>query len=559
MDSKYARTVIDDYVGLLRPVERSLRQAAFDFLTTGSRESAERQEKVTLAIRELHRDRERFQKLSACYEQRSQFKDASLGREVELVYLAHLGNQVAPEKLKRLTTLETKLAQGFTSYRPEVGGKKLAPDEVKKILEESQNSQELETVWKARARGGAPLEETYREAVILRNEIARDLGFPDAVSLSAATFEFDLTSLRRFYKEMKEVTEAPFQRLKEKYIDPRLAVRHHIPSSSLKPWHYQQPNFGIAPPATLPPPLLEKVLPPHTAETMMTYAKNYFLSMGIDVSPILSRSSLFPSDGKYPHACAYALDRESAASSYIVMNFPKPPKCARFEDLWTLIHELTHAIHFSETYKDESLPYVMREISHVLTESYAILFQHQPRAFSSLTMLGVKSDEARRVSKNARLANWMDEIVFMRWASVIFEFENRFYADPSQNISDLWWECKEKHQCLSCPAGWTNPDPLAQVHIVKYGPLDYSLYFLAKLANVHFQRRFTEHVGQDPLEADYAGHSQFGPWLCKNFFSAGEKLRWDHFVEDRTGAPLSVEAWAKFYLENGIERELLAT
>ena len=44
---------------------------------------------------------------------------------------------------------------------------------------------------------------------------------------------------------------------------------------------------------------------------------------------------------------------------------------------------------------------------------------------------------------------------------------------------------------------------------------------------------------------DYSGHKEIGEFLIKNVFKPGMKERWDKFVENATGEPLT----AKYFVE----------
>jgi peptidyl-dipeptidase A len=40
----------------------------------------------------------------------------------------------------------------------------------------------------------------------------------------------------------------------------------------------------------------------------------------------------------------------------------------------------------------------------------------------------------------------LDQLVFSRWAQVMFRFEKELYANPDQDLNKLWWDLVEKYQ-----------------------------------------------------------------------------------------------------------------
>lgn len=550
-----AKAVIDEYLVKFKPLDLGLRKAWYEYDTTGDKKASERESEIELSMRKLDSDKPRFEKLKALVRSKDKIGDELIRRQIEILYLGHLSNQVSSEKLERLTQIEKRLRETFNDFRPVVNGKKIFPDEVARIMVDSTDSKELEKLWVASHEVGPLLEKDYREVVKLRNEIARDLGYPNALALAAETSEMTIEMLDKFYDDIRKATDQPFRRLKEEFIDPRLAKRYGIDVKGLKPWHYQNMFFQEAPNSIFGKVDLDAFYKKIDSNKAINLTIDFYASFGVDIRPIINNSSLFPKPGKNPHAVAWFLDPDKPDSSVLIMNLPKPPTPPKASDVSTLVHELSHDINYEAILRNKELPYLLREPT-MLTEAVAMLFEKQTDTYDWFTRLGVMPDKAREAADTVSLIDYVDQLIFLRWSAAIYCFEKGFYTNPDRDIGDLWWECRGRDQLLTRPDGWKKPDALVKYHISNVGPLYYSNYAIGRIANVQFANLFASKIGEDPRHASYFGKKGLGDWLMNDFLAQGERYRWDDFIKRSTGKPLSLKDWEKFYLHSGIEQGL---
>jgi len=556
MIEQQARKIIDEYVAKYKPLDLKMRRTWYEYDTTGDKEASKRLERIELDIRSLNSDPIRFAELKGLYNDRAKMEDVSLRREVEVVFLRHLPNQVSAERLKELTKLERSLQEGFNDYRPAVDGKKLNPVEADHIISDSTDNALLEKVWKAQRMVAPLLEENFRNLVRLRNDIANDLGFDGAIGLTTAVGEMDLKLLRSFYDDVHKATEKPFKRLKDEFIDPRLAKRYSISVDEVRPWHYQNGFFQEAPNAIFGDVDLDKLYEKVDSNYVIEQTKEFYKSLGVSIERIVKNSSLFPKPGKNPHAVAWYLNPDDSDSPVLIMNLPEPPKSPKASDVSTLVHELAHDINYKSVLGNASIPYILREPT-MLTEAVAMLFEHQTLTAEWFRRLGVDEGMAVQASERVELINYVDQIIFLRWASTIYEFEMAFYSDPSQDIGDLWWECKGRHQFLNRPKGWKNPDALAKYHISNVPLLYYSNYAIGRVANVQFADLLARKSGQGVQGASYFDQRELGDWLMSDFLAQGELYPWYEFLKRSTGKELSVKSWKKHYIDSDLEKRLI--
>ena len=245
-----ARAVIAEYLAKYKPLDLELRKAWYAYSTTGDKKQSAREAELELAIRKLSSDPERFAMLKELYSDRKEIKDATLRREVEVLYLTHLPNQVSAGEAREADR-GREARRGGLQRLPRRGRRQEALARGRGApacgLHRQRTAREgLEGAACAWARC---IEKDYRDLVKLRNEIARDLGYKNALELSAVVSELDLAMLDRFYDEVTRATDKAFKKLKEEYIDPRLAKRYGIAIAELRPWHYQNAFFQEAPTA----------------------------------------------------------------------------------------------------------------------------------------------------------------------------------------------------------------------------------------------------------------------------------------------------------------------
>lgn len=548
-----AEAVIAGYLEHFRPLDLELRKAWYRYDTTGDKKASARRSELELAIRKLNSDRERFAKLKPLYDARERLDDPLLTRQVEVLYLAHLPNQVAPEKLERLTEIERRMEETFNDYRAKLRGKELSPVERDHLLSDATDSAVLEDVWKSQHLVGRLLEKNYRELVALRNEIARDLGYDNALELEAVVAETSLAALDRFYEEVARATDVSFRNLKEGYIDPKLAQRYGVAVSELKPWHYQNAFFQEAPPAIFGDVDLDTLYANVDSRQLVKLVEGFYGSIGVDITGIIKRSSLYPAPGKNPHAVAWFLDPEKADSSVLVMNLPAPPTAPKAGEASTLVHELGHDINYEAILRNAALPYLLRDPT-MLTEAFAMLMEGQTQTVGWFERLGVSKERAAEAVQAVELLKYADEIIFLRWSAAIYCFEREIYAHPEADIGDAWWSCRERFQFLERPEGWREPDALAKYHIAVVPPLYYSNYAIGRVANVQFDELFRRQAGD--AGGDFYGRRSLGTWLMEDFLAQGLRYRWDDYLKRTTGGPLSVKAWQRRYIGSDAEKQL---
>ncbi|MBK5288919.1 MAG: peptidase M3, partial [Acidimicrobiia bacterium] len=96
----------------------------------------------------------------------------------------------------------------------------------------------------------------------------------------------------------------------------------------------------------------------------------------------------------------------------------------------------------------------------------------------------------------------------------------------------------ERFQLLTRPDGRDAPDWAAKLHVA-LAPVYYQNYLLGELVASQIQATLVDRFG------GIVDRPEVGRFLQSAVFAPGWSLRWDDLVAAATGAPLSVEGFAR--------------
>jgi peptidyl-dipeptidase A len=323
-------------------------------------------------------------------------------------------------------------------------------------------------------------------------------------------------------------TRAPFDAMK-KDLDRLLADRFGLKPAQLRPWHYADPFFQESPEVFAPP-----ADPLYADRDVVELAAETYRQLGFrNIDAILSRSDLYPREGKNQHAYAVDIDREGDVRTFLNVQ----PN-ARW--MGTLLHELGHTIYQDGIDRTE-LPYDLRDDPQgFLNEGFAMFCEQptvNPRWLAD--MVGMSMREAEQLAPQLERQDRASLLAFVRWCLTIINFERQFYANPDQDLNRLWWELEERYQLVPRPSGRDAPDWAAKVHVAT-APVYYQKYLLGRL----FSSQLTLKMNAD-LGGWWQGRPRSGEYVKRELFAPGARYPWPELVERVTGGPLGVEALAR--------------
>jgi peptidyl-dipeptidase A len=254
------------------------------------------------------------------------------------------------------------------------------------------------------------------------------------------------------------------------------------------------------------------------------------------VESILANSDLYERKDKNPHAFCTDIDRQGDVR--ILCNLKN-------NDYWmeTMLHELGHAVY--DKYRNPEVPYLLKEPAHIFTtEAIAMFFGRLSRNADWMQQMLDLSDEQRlEIEKVSGKYAKLKQLIFARWAMVMYDFEKQLYANPEQDLNSLWWAMVEKYQFIKKPEGRIEPDWASKIHFT-IAPCYYHNYVLGEL----LASQLRHHIAVDVLKIDpvkkevsYVGQVKAGDFMRSKIFEPGATYRWDDMIERATGQPLTVK------------------
>ncbi len=520
----------------VKPLEKQAALASWRAAVTGDPAEYKQAGALTLKIREIFSSRGEFVMLTDLKES-GQINDPLLARQLIVLYNAYLENQIEKGLLKEMVELGTKIEQDFSTFRGTIGDRKVTSNEIKDVLKAETDSQKRKEAWLASKQVGAVVAGDIIKLVKLRNRAAKKLGFENYHTLSLTTGEQDVRSLDKIFNELYELTNEPFAALKAEF-DQILADNCSVSAGELKPWHYHDPFFQET------PMVYDLDLDVYyQGRDIKDLSEKFYAGIGLPVDSILENSDLYERPGKNPHAFCTDIDREGDVR--ILCNLKN-------NESWmeTQLHELGHAVY--DKYHDSQVPWLLRRPAHPFTtEAVAMFFGRLSRNPAWMqTMLDLTDAQRAEIETVSDKYAQLKQLIFARWAMVMYEFEKQLYANPDQDLNKLWWDMVEKYQLVHRPQGRDEPDWAAKIHFA-IAPCYYHNYMLGELLASQMHHHLVHNILK--LNSDrtvsYVGRRKVGRWFAKNVFEVGAVYRWDEMIERATGEPLT----AKYFVDQFVQ------
>ncbi len=528
------RQFIDAHVAQVQPLQKEANLAYWQAACTGDSSAYNRYAALTLQLRRIYSDRKAFEVLTR-WQKNGGITDPLLARQLQLLVNAYMENQIDPELLKHMVELAAKVEQTFSTFRGRIDGVAVSAGRIDELFKNETDAGKRRLAWEASKQVGGRVAPDLIALVRLRNQAAHSLGFKDYHALSLHLAEQSQEEVDRVFTELFELSRAPFTELRRQ-MDEELCKKFHVAASGLAPWHYQDPFFQEAP--------SDGAFDPdryYAGQDVKQLADRFYRGIGLDVTAILDHSDLYERDGKNPHAFSADIDR--CGDVRILCNLQNNERWME-----TLLHELGHATY--DRYHDPSLPYLLRQPAHAFTtEAIAMFFGRYSRQPEWMRdMLSLPPAEYEKIKKLSAFSMAAKQLIFARWAMVMYYFEKELYANPDQDLNRLWWQLVEKYQMIHSPRDRHEPDWAAKIHFT-IAPCYYHNYLLGDL----FASQLTDYVKRTlPAPAGGAwsavGCTALGDTLRNRVFMPASRYRWDEMIARATGEPLSARCFVRQFI-----------
>ena len=520
------RDFISSYEEKIIPLYRESALSSWEANVTGTDEAWATNEKASLAYSTFFTDRQAFAELKEIKES-GLVKEPLLARQLDIIYNYFLAGQIDTALISEQIRMETEITKKFNSFRADVNGKKLSDNEVEDVLRNSTRSAELQAAWEGHKLIGPLVADDIIRLVKHRNRIAQELGFSNYHRMSLELSGQDPDEVTAIFDELDSLTRGAFATLKGE-IDSYYAKRYGVPATELMPWHYQNRYFQEAP--EIYPVDFDSY---YADRDPVKLATDYYDSIGLPVDAILARSDLYEKPGKNQHAFSTDIDR---AGDVRTLDNIRP------DSYWmnTILHELGHGVY--SYYNDMSLPFTLRDAAHTFTtEAVANYFGRLATNPAWMNYMGIiTAEEAEKIGDDAFRAFRLQQLVFSRWAQVMYRFEKAMYENAEQDLNQLWWDTVEKYQMMKKPEGRNMPDWATKIHVALY-PCYYHNYLLGELLASQFSEYITGTVVKGNAEEDMKAMGEF---LRTKVFMPGMRYEWNEMIEKATGEKLTAKYYA---------------
>ena len=526
MNTKTLNTFIAGHLEKVEPLRREAALAYWEAATTGNEEAYDRSSELELKIREIYSNPDEFAFLRDLWESGS-ISDSLLARQLQILYNAYHVNQIEPSLLKQIVELSTEIEKKFNTFRGTISGQKVNTNEIKEILKKEIASDKRKQAWLADKQVGPVVSDDLIRLVKLRNQAARSVGFENFHTLTLATGELGVKELDEIFSELYKLTNKSFSRVKGE-LDQILSEMYGVSADELMPWHYHDPFFQETP-------MVYELDLYYKEKDVKELAQRFFSGIGMPVESILARSDLYEREGKNPHAFCTDIDR--LGDVRILCNL-------KSNETWmeTILHELGHGVY--DLYHDPEVPYLLREPAHIFaTEAVAMFFGRLSRnPVWMQAMLDLSNAQRADIEKVSGKYAQLKQLIFARWAMVMYNFEKSLYAEPDQDLNRLWWDMVEKYQMVNRPSNRDEPDWAAKIHFT-IAPCYYHNYMLGELFASQLHNTMIHNVLK--LDSDkgvgYVWQEEAGNFLRENVLRAGKVYQWNEMIERATGERLTAK------------------
>jgi peptidyl-dipeptidase A len=529
------KTFLAEWETKVKPLQKETNIAYWEAALSGKDEDYKKSEDLQNQLVKIFANKADFAKLKKIKDSDA-VKDTLLKRQMDVLYLQYLGNQVDTVLLGEVIQMQSAIEKKFNTYRTEVGGKKLSDNEVDDILSTSVKNDELQAAWLGSKKIGEEVSAQVIALVKKRNDIAKQLGYSNYHEMSLKLSEQDPQEISTIFDELDALTKGSFAQLKDE-MDAYYVARYKVKKEELMPWHYQNRFFQEG------PRIYEVDLDKYYADKdLVKLTGDYFKSMGLDADDIIKRSDLFGRPGKYQHAQCGDMDNEGDVR---VMCSIKP----NAQWMGTMLHEFGHAVYDKNI--DMKLPFNLRNPAHTFTtEAIAMMFG---RLYSNpqwlKDMVGISDEEKTKVAEASYKTLRLEQLVFSRWAQVMYRFEKGMYENPDQDLNKLWWDLVERYQMLKKPTDRNAPDWASKIHVATV-PCYYHNYMLGELLASQLYFHITTNVlkSEDYRNTDFYNKPEVGNYLKESIFAPGAQFFWNDMIEKATGEKLTAKYYAKQFV-----------
>ncbi len=479
-------------------------------------------------------------------------------RQLEKIWLAAAHSPgTIPDVVDSLiseTTRNTSILYGYEYKMTGKDGKPspVTPNEIDRILVESNDVKERLFAWETSKGVGVPLRDGLANLQRLRNRVAREMGYSSYFGLEVADYGMTSDEMMRLMDQLVAELRPLYIEL-HTYARYELAKRYKKPVPEKLPAHWVPNRWGQNWPGIVQAVNLDAAFKDKSKEWIVQQAEDFFVSLGFPElnETFWQKSDLYPvepgsSRRKNNHASAWHLNLADDYRSLMSVE----PTADWFK---TTHHELGHIYYFIE-YSNPDVPLVLREgANRSYHEGMGDLMAIASLQRPYLEQLGLLSPDAK-IDQTQWLLNEAlsaASIVFIPFsAGTMSRFEYDLYENdlPKSEYNKRWWEHVERYQGIVPPTPrleeWC--DAATKTHIID-DPAQYYDYALSCVLKFQLHNYIAKNIlKQDPRNCNYYGNTEVGDFL-RGIMRPGASLDWRQVLKQKTGEDFSAQAMLEYY------------
>ena len=179
---------LDEHVKTIKPLIKKVKLSWWNAYLSGEKKDYKNYENYTLELRKIYTSKKDFEKLKSF---KDKIKDQKLKRQIGLLYLSYLGNQMDKELLEKINNKSAKIQEQFNLFRGKVDNKEVTNNDILDILEDEKDNDLRKKSWEASKQVGEVVSDDLIELIKLRNESAGQIGFNDYYEMNLFLQEQD--------------------------------------------------------------------------------------------------------------------------------------------------------------------------------------------------------------------------------------------------------------------------------------------------------------------------------------------------------------------------------
>jgi peptidyl-dipeptidase A len=554
-----AEAFLESVTGLLWPVATATDNADWSAATDVTPEHTGQRTGADKALAALAGSKWLIEKTKGFLAHEKQLDELTARQLHKLLLSAAENPGTIPEIVGKRVEAEARQSEimdGFTfCLQGKPGGGCAQPttaNAIDDVLVKSRDLAERQRVWTASKEIGKPLKPGLVELVKLRNQVAREMGYPSYFALKVADYGMSVDEMMKLLDDAVATTKPLYDGL-HCWAKTTLAARYKRAVPTLIPAHWLGNRWAQAWPGLIEAANLDSLFKGASPESIVKSGENFYVSLGFPRLPpsFWEKSDLYPvppgvARKKNAHASAWHVDYDHDVRSLMSVE----SNAQWFE---TAHHELGHIYYFL-AYSRPEVPFLLREgANRAFHEAVGDLAALASSETPYLVKVGVmppgKAPDA--TSWLLQSALYTNSIVFMPFAAgTMSHFERDLYEHdlPPAEWQRTWWSYVATFQGVVPPGARADDlcDACTKTHI-NDDAASYYDYAIATLIKFQLHDHIcTKILKQDVRSCDYSGSHEVGDFL-KGILAQGATRDWRAVIKDATGEPISPRAMMAFY------------